>query len=290
MSKELHQYITKLIEQIDGSKDEKSDIYEEIRDHLEISMEEWTQKGYEREEAEQLAMQHFGKSEIIGKQMQEAMFPYRKIMMLILALTSISYSIFIYLLYLFGQGDALIGWLVVSMATSTMLLLFALQAFPALDRKIWVNTTLIVHGFVYLLGYFLATQLNLFIAPLFSLYALFVLVASIFLIYRTAIYDYQYKQDNFAKPYRFLHMYNITIGIFITGFTLFFLWAFLAFSGEFFTGFLFLFIPLFIWIVAYIVQVQLLKRNKRKSVFIIAGLPFIIVILIAIYMYIPVLI
>ncbi|MGM8364968.1 permease prefix domain 1-containing protein [Virgibacillus sp. W0181] len=285
MSVKLDAFVQAISAQIDGTKTEKAEIHEEIRDHLELSVEHWVQEGYNRKEAEQLAIDQFGASKKIGTEIQEAMFPYRKLLLLVLAISSVCYSVLFYVTQLFVEGDALIVWLVISMASSSILFLFAYQAFPAMDRKRWLNSTLIIHVFVYLLG-FSGVQSNQFISVIFSFVALFIVLLGIVLVYRTTIVDFSYQQND-KKQVKYLHVYNITIGIALTGITLFFLWAFLAFSEGWLIGYMFIFIPLVCWIAAYIVQIQLGKRNKVKSAYIVAALPLLLVVSIVIIFYIP---
>src|SRR5690606_36001091 len=126
MKNPYHDFLTEVIEQIDGSQDEKADIYEELLVHLQLTADHYIQKGYTENEAEQIAMKLFGESKKIGNDMQEAMFPLRKILLLLLALVSLFYSIFVYITNLFIEGDANIMWLFLSVGTSSTLLLFAL--------------------------------------------------------------------------------------------------------------------------------------------------------------------
>src|SRR5690625_6386686 len=58
------------------------------------------------------------------------MFPFRKLMFLILAIASFIYSYTVYSMQLFTEGNAHIGWLVLSVMTSSLLLLFVLRIFP----------------------------------------------------------------------------------------------------------------------------------------------------------------
>ena len=86
----------------------KRDIYEELLIHLQISrdylMEE---EGLTPEKAEEKAMQLFGLEGEIGSQVQQALFPYRKELMLTLAISSILFTIGVYLSSLFVEGNVL---------------------------------------------------------------------------------------------------------------------------------------------------------------------------------------
>lgn len=282
MNKSFDSFITKIVNQIDGADEDKVDIYEEILIHLELTRDKLIEEGFTKTEAERLAMESFGESKAIGNEMQEAMFPLRKLFLLLLSLLSIFYSIFVYLAHLISEGDAQMIWLVLSIGTSSVLLLFALQAFPSIDRKRWINTALICHVFIYLVGVLLAANISHNISVFLSFIAIFILIFAIFLIYRTTITDYHYHSSKFTKHIKRLHFLNISTGIIVTGFTLFFLWGILIFS-ETIPLFIFLiFIPIGFWTLFYIIQLQLIKRNKRKSAYTVALIPFTVLVIILI--------
>ena len=225
-------------------------------------------------------METFGDSKTIGNEIQEAMFPLRKLFLLSLSLLSIFYSIFVYLAHLINEGDAEMIWLVLSVATSRVLLLFALQVFPSIDRKRWINTALICHVFIYLLGVLLAANISHDISIFLSFFAILILIFTIFLIYRTTIIDYHYS-STFAKHVKWLHFLNISAGIAVTAVTLFFLWAILLFA-ESIPPFIeicgFSFLLLFgSWLILF--NFVLSKRTKIKPLLFLAIIPFLILII-----------
>ncbi len=279
MKSPFEKFIVKIISQIDGTDEEKADIYEEMLIHLELTCNKFIEEGFTKTEAAQLAMESFGDSKTIGNEMQEAMFPLRKLFLLLLSVLSIFYSIFAYLVHLISDGDAEIIWLILSIATSSVLLLFALQVFPSIDRKRWINTALICHVFIYLLGVLLAANTSHTISSFLSFIAISILLFTIFLIYRTTIIDYHYHLSTFAKHVKWLHFLNISAGIAVTALTLFFLWAILLFSESIPPSMLWIFIPLSVWLIAYFIQFRFIKKNKNKIAFVLAIIPFLILII-----------
>ncbi|MEC2056598.1 hypothetical protein I6J18_22280 [Peribacillus psychrosaccharolyticus] len=69
----LVRLLVRLIAQV-----ERADLYEELLIHLELARDEWMMKGKTIDESEDLAIKSFGDSGLIGSQIQQAMFPYRK--------------------------------------------------------------------------------------------------------------------------------------------------------------------------------------------------------------------
>lgn len=286
MNATFQRFVDKIVQQTDAPLEEKEDLYEELLIHLELSYTQQLKEGYSEQEAERRALASFGKEEKIGSQIQQAMFPYRKQMLLALVYASLLFSFSVYISQLVVEGDALITWLLLSVSASVSLLIFSLQPLPFLNRRVWVNTLLLIHLFTYLLGVGFATSVDAAISGPLTILAWGILVLTIVLVYRTTIFDYQSRKQKLKKQVRILHALNITWGIFIISATLFFLWAFLAFStGEFSPRFLLFLLPLLIWIMAYIAQLSLLSKERKKSAYMVAAMPFIVVLALVLWWF-----
>lgn len=96
----LVRLLVRLIAQV-----ERADLYEELLIHLELARDEWMMKGKTIDESEDLAIKSFGDSRLFGSQIQQAMFPYRKELLLTLSTASILFLISYYLGQLFGSGQ-----------------------------------------------------------------------------------------------------------------------------------------------------------------------------------------
>lgn len=271
MKAEFQNFIEKVVSQIDGNEEEKADLREELTIHLELSYAEFTKNGYDKEEAKQQAMNSFGVPNEIGNDIQHAMFPYKKAMLLTLAITSFLYSFIVYIAHLFINGDAHILWLIISVISSSVVSLFALQVLPSLDRKRWLNATLIFHIATYLIGIGFALE------PFTYILVLLILLLSITLIYRTAMYQYKPGKHLLTEQIRWLHFLNISVGLAVIGMTLFFLWGIYAFGGPDTFPYL-ISVPLLIWLVAYYAQIKLITNNKKKVAYAVATMPVMLLI------------
>ncbi len=278
MNTTFHRFVENIVQQTDAPLYEKEDLYEELLVHLELSYAGLLREGYSEKEAELKAMACFGDEKQIGRQIQQAMFPYRKQMLLALVIASLLFSFAVYISQLVVEGNALITWLLLSVSISVCLLAFSLQPISFLNRRVWINSLLLIHLFIYLLGVGFANSVDAIISVPLTFLAWGILLLTIVLVYRTTIFDYQSRKQKLKKEVMILHALNITWGIFIISATLFFLWAFLAFStGEFNPRILLFLLPLLIWIIAYIAQITLLSKGKKKSAYLIATVPFIVV-------------
>ncbi|MDL4840864.1 permease prefix domain 1-containing protein [Aquibacillus rhizosphaerae] len=285
MSSKMERYVKQIVEQTECSKDEKDDLYEELFIHLQLSQEQFVKEGLSEPEAEEKAIEDFGQEDVIGDQLQQAMFPYRREMLLGLSMASILFTISVYLSQLITEGDAYIPWLLISISISSLLLFISLNKLPQLNRKRWTNSILIIHLLVYLYGWSLASGIDHIVTVVLVLWAWLIILLSLFLVYRTTLHDFQPNGNPLSKKVKLLHVINMTIGIIIIGLTLFFLWAMLAFSGGIELRMLLFGLPFVIWVVLYIAQMKLVKKNK-KSAFFMTAISILIVLSIVFYSFI----
>ncbi|WP_077624638.1 permease prefix domain 1-containing protein [Sediminibacillus massiliensis] len=274
MTTSFDRFVKKIVLQTEGNQEEKEDLYEELLIHLELTKEQLIQEGMEETKAQQCAMEQFGEEETVGAQIQQAMFPYRKEMLLSLSIASIIYSFIIYSAQLFLEADAYIVWLLLSVAQSSVLLFFCLKPIAFLNRRRWMNSLLIIHITLYLFGFLLATGISNPINVFLTCYAAIILILSIALVYRTTIFDYNSIQQPLSKTAKRLHALNITAGFIVVGVSLFFVWGILAFFSEFHPAMLILTVPFGLWVVLYISQMKLLSK-KRAFAYFLALIPLI---------------
>ena len=286
MKSKLEQYVENIVRHTESSKKEKEELYDELLIHLQISrdylMEE---EGLTPEKAEEKAMQLFGLEGEIGSQIQQALFPYRKELMLTLAISSILFTIGVYLSSLFVEGDAYIGWLCISMSLSTMLLLLPLNQHFHINRKLWLNGLLVLHTLGQLYGWLITSQLDQSMTVVgLTIWVWLNIALSISLVYRTTIYDYSSDE----KYIKILHGMNITSGIIISGMSLFLIVGGLIMIGQFHFMMVIFASPIAIWAGMYAAQLKLVKKNKRIA-FVIGMIPIAACILIFLWLYAPVL-
>ncbi|MCG7345941.1 permease prefix domain 1-containing protein [Sporosarcina sp. ACRSL] len=260
----FERFVEGIVRETDSNREERKDLYEELLSHLECSFIDYQKQGFSEEEAMRTAMTNFGEEREIGKQLQQAMYPYRREMMLSLSVASLLFAYVVYICQLFVMGDAHIPWLIVAVLISTALLVTTVRPVSSLNRRLWVNSLLLTHILTYFYGLLLATDVYHPISIGLTIIAGLILILAIVLVYRTTIYDYSSKRQPLVKDAKRVHFVNITTGIFIVLVTLFFLWSFLLFSVGMSPRVFILFIPLVIWIISYASQMHLLSRQKKK--------------------------
>lgn len=239
--------------------------------HLEMSSEQFIQEGFTEKQAERKAMEHFGDAEEIGGQIQQALFPFRKVMMLTLAITSIICSVGVYLAQLFIENNNLIVWFMISITISSLILIYANHPIPYLHHRQGLNLIIMIHAFVYAYGWVIAADVNHAIDMALVLLLWVIISIDIGLFYLITIKS---SKLTINKQAVLLHILNIVAGFILVIATLNMLWG-LLFVSEWTSSMLRVFIPFFIWLLAYLLQIRLLSRHK-KIAYTIAIIPILI--------------
>lgn len=287
MTSELEQYVKRIVQHTECSNEEKEDLYEELLVHLELLRDDFIQEGLSVNEAEQKAIAQFGEESEIGHGIQQAMLPYRKEMMLVLSISSLLFTVSAYLMQLFSKGDAYIGWLIFSMAVSSLLLFLPIQQTIQFNRRLWMNCLLVIHLIIYVWGYPLVFSLEHKISIILTIWIWMIFALSLVLIYRTTLYDYR-ANGELNKTKKILHSINLTTGLIINGACLFFLMSGLMLFGGFHPRMLLFASPIIVWLGLYIIQMKIQMRHK-KAAWTIAAIPILFSTFVLLYFLFPVL-
>ena len=264
MKSKFEAYVEKIVSQTDCTIDEKDDLFEELMVHLELSREELKGQGMSENEAELKAMELFGKEEDIGGQIQQSIYPFRKELILTLSISCIFYTISLYLLSLFHDGNAYIAWFLVSMVVSTTLFLISLNQIPLLNRRRWLNTLFIIHIITSLFGYNIVSALEHPVQSAMAIANWVIILLALVLVYQTTIYESN-SQKVLGKASKRLHQLNLILGIITIGFFLFFIGGGLMLFGGFHPTMIFTSLPLFVWISLYYGQMKFIQKHKRVA-------------------------
>lgn len=270
MTEVFERFVKGIVRQTDSNHEESMDLNEELLSHLHCSYEDLLNEGYSKEEAMKMAMMNFGDEKEIGKQLQQAMYPYRRGMMLILASASLIFAYSVYLLDLFMNGDAHLIWLVLAVLVATSILTVILHPVQSLNRRLWMNGLLISHIFIFSYGSLMSAYLDRPYSTISGFFSYALVLLAIILVYRTTIYDFPSSKQLLQKDAKWIHFINITMGIVLIFITLFLLWAFLLFSEGLQASLLLLLLPIGLWMLLYAVQMRLLAAQRKKIAYTIA--------------------
>lgn len=79
MDKKIENYIDKVVNQLHCDEEEKREIIDEMRDHLQLLKNEYIDQGFTKEESTKKALESFGEQKQLTKSLQESLFPFYKV-------------------------------------------------------------------------------------------------------------------------------------------------------------------------------------------------------------------
>ncbi|WP_033543871.1 VanZ family protein [Planococcus sp. CAU13] len=79
MERSIETYIERIVSDLDCSLKEKRDLAEELTGHLDMLVEEYENKGFDKEKASALAIKEFGDPEIIKEGLEHSVAPEKKV-------------------------------------------------------------------------------------------------------------------------------------------------------------------------------------------------------------------
>ncbi|WP_306975973.1 permease prefix domain 1-containing protein [Alkalibacillus salilacus] len=247
----------RIVAQTDCKRSERDDLYEEMLTHVLMRRDEEMEAGKTEKEAEEEAMKMFGKEAHIGDGLQQAMFPYRRELLLLLALVSFLFTSGKYITVLVQEQTAL-WYLLVGMVVHSVVLFFALNRTFAVNRKLWIALGL-VFNLIFLLTQGQFWTYYDFLGPVLPL----MLLLNLYLLYRTVL-TYERQKDH-KMSRRMIHIVNITLSL-VGGLAALNIHLMAMGFGAPATILLNVFIPMALWAVLYTVQIRLLSRFPKLVV------------------------
>ncbi|WP_240378012.1 permease prefix domain 1-containing protein [Bacillus piscicola] len=243
--------------QTDCSRSERADLYEEMLTHVLMRRDEEMEAGKTEEEAEEEAMKMFGKEAHIGDSLQQAMFPYRRELLLLLALLGFLFTFGKYITVLVQEQTAL-WYLLVGTVGHSAVLFFALNRTFAVNRKLWLALALVLN-LLFLLTQWQSWTYSSFLNPARPL----MILLNLYLLYRTALTYERQKEHKMSR--RLIHIVNITLSL-VGGLAALYIYLVAMGFGASAAILLHVFIPMAVWAVLYTVQIRLLPHYPKLVV------------------------
>ncbi|EZH65957.1 hypothetical protein DH09_14110 [Bacillaceae bacterium JMAK1] len=252
-------FVERIVQQTDGSRAEHEDLYEELLVHLEDMKEDKMSNGKSEKEAEEEAMSEFGKESVLGDQIQQAKFPFRREMFLGFVFGSFLWMCALFVHVVVVEQMAVYSLFTIFIGQIAVLVLSLNQRF-VLKRKQWMNMALLLHLLLFIL--FGLTGLYTQATSFHVLFYVMILL-NIALIYLTTLsYNGSSKE---VKTRRYFHSMQLT-----TGFTIAAINVFIGFGAMIFVGLNIILLnyvlPIVVWALSYVLQAKFLKRTKRAMV------------------------
>ncbi len=270
MKKSTLKTIEDIVKATDIKKSERIDLRDELLSHIEASKVELIKQGFTDEQAEDQALLKLGEPDVIGEEIQQAVYPYRKGMLYNLAFFSLVFIFATYLMSLFVNFDAHMIWFILALIINLTVIFTTHSHNTLYSERYILNFLLSTHLIIHFYGLFIALsidQVSSFI--LISLW-LVIFLLTLALIYRVTAIDSADSRDLFKQT---THILNFILAFLIIGMSLFTAWAFTAF-GVLTASMILLILPTLIWIGFYMLQIKALESGKRWPVFIIFLIEF----------------
>lgn len=274
---QTEKYIQSILDQLQSSPLEREEIDEELRNHLQESKEQYKSEGYTETQAEKQALADFGKSNNIGKELQEAMYPHQRGLLYAIGFALIFYGVVFYLDAAFLQHDPIKPitiWLAIQLLLGSAVTLAAVNI-PFIGKYFYFLHLLIMTVITWSsIDFVIARSLQQWQATLFSLYLVALLVASLIFVFQNSYYssvDTNKKQQKSAWI-KFSYIINLLYSLVVIAFALFTTWALLAFAESRVWSFLPL-LSIIVWLIFYKFQMKYVTKKPILST--VTGLLFV---------------
>src|SRR5699024_9649320 len=276
----IDQYINQVLEQIQSPKEERQDIREELLTHIYEAKMHYMNEGFSDKGAENKALSDFGKAYGIGKDLQEAMYPFQRGLLYTIGIAALCYGAIFYLNYAFNLHELIPDWLAIQLTISSVIILCAINI-SFIGRHFYVLHTLIFimmawMGFNIMVVEMLPGGRNIF----FTIYLVILIGLCLVFMFRNSYLSADVSQSK-SKERTFIklsYILNLIFGIILTGGALFFMWIGLIMVGMSW-GVVLPLIPLLAWLIFYKFHINWIAKKPFVSIF--TGLVFSILAFIA---------
>lgn len=283
----VNKYIDHVLEQIQSPAEEREDIREELLSHIVEAKSHYVEAGFSKRKAERKALSDFGDANNIGKNLQEAMYPFQRGLLYIIGIATILYGVIFYLNTAFNFNEIIPGWLAIQLIFGSAITLCAINI-SFVGRHFYLLHVLIIitlmwTGFNLMMTETIPDGRNIF----FSLYLVILIIIGLVFMFRNSYYSTDVpktKSKDKKALVIFSYICNLIFGLSLIAVGLFFIWGGLAFIGLTWR-LVFPIIPILAWLIFYKFQMRFIAKRPIVSVF--TGLCFsvLFVVLPLVYIY-----
>lgn len=266
----VDKYVNHVLEQIQSPTEEREDIREELLSHIYEAKKHFMAEGFSEKKAGDKALEDFGKANNIGKDLQEAMYPFQRILLYIIGIAMIVYGVLFYLNAAFNLQEVIPSWLAIQLTFGGAVTLCAINI-SFVGRHFYILhllmiITLMWNGFNLMMVEPLPSYGN---NIFFWLYLAIVILISIVFIFRNSYYSTdisKYEEKDGKTAIIISYILNLIFGMMLITFCLILMWVILIFGG--FTWPLVIpLIPVVVWLIFYKLQMRLIAKKPILSIF-----------------------
>ncbi|GIO22172.1 permease prefix domain 1-containing protein [Oceanobacillus sp. J11TS1] len=261
----IEKHVEEVLKQTQSPENEREEIREELLSHLNEAKSNYISEGFSEEQAEEKVVAAFGNPRLIGRELQESMYPFQRGLLYLIGIVTILFGVIFYVNLIFVIREPAPVWLIIQLLSGSMVMLAAINIsivgryFYLLNVLLMVN---IIWNGINLMMMPSLTQLQ---AIFFSLYLLILIGLGFLFVFRNSYYSTKPTDNKHRKVLvKFSYIMNLLYGIIIIVLCLFFLWSLALFSGINIYAFITL-IPILIWLIFYKYQMTFIARKPGLS-------------------------
>lgn len=262
----IEKHVEEVLKQMQSTECEREEIREELLSHLNEAKSEYINEGFSEKQAEKKVIAAFGKSNKIGQELQESMYPFQRGLLYFIGISTILFGVIFYLHLAFVIHEPSPVWLIVQLLSGSIVTLAAINI-STVGRYFYLLNALLMINIIWNGINIVSMQgLSQWQAILFSIYLLILVGMGFVFVFRNSYYstsqiDGKHQKQKLVK---FSYIINLLYGVIVIILSLFFLWSFLFFSGVSIYAFITL-IPILIWLIFYKFQMKFIAKKPVLS-------------------------
>jgi hypothetical protein len=260
----IDKHIRKVLLHVECSKEEKAELMEELKDHMEAAKEDYITQGYTSKEAEEKAINDFGGDEKVGEELQETISPYRKELLLALGGSGILYSMSIYLHGVVEISEPHPFWLTMMMMMSLFVMVNGFYPSIMANHKIMMNTLLFLYFPFIFIGLLIVDTTDKWYKGPLNILALMMVIMVVATLFITVLRRPNHEMVKVERKKRILfHSVNLIFGLIIISYSCVFGFGMLLFAGLTWMTLLPIGLITF-WGISYWIQMK--NYHKKSSI------------------------
>lgn len=262
----IERHVEDVLKQMQSTECEREEIREELLIHLNEAKSDYIREGFSEKQAEKKVIAAFGNPHMIGRELQESMYPFQRGSLYLIGIATILFGVIFYFHLTFVIHEPTPVWLAIQLLSGSIVTLAAINISTVGRYFYLLNVVLMINIIWNGINVVSMQSLSQGQAILFSIYLLVPIGLGFLFVFRNSYYstshtDSKQQKQGFVK---FSYIINLLYGVIIIILSLFFLWSFLVFAGISIHAFITL-IPILIWVIFYKYQMKFIARKPGLS-------------------------
>lgn len=269
----MEKHIQQVLQETQCAAEEREELEEELLTHLQELKQSYIAQGESETKAEKLAIVQFGGSKLIGRGLQESMYPWQRGLLYIIGIASLLFGVLFHLYTLYVLQEPSIGWLAIQLTAGAIITLAAINIAFIGKHPYFLHVMGMLHLIWHAITYLFIQGMPMNQVFLFLVYLILLIGFQLVFLFRNSYFSSAAPNEDARKRWEIKIGYtlNLVFGMAVIAIALFFLWGLLLFTGWSMMA-LYAFIPILVWFVFYKYQMKFIARKPVVSI--LTGLLF----------------